>query len=78
MTGHQINEGVVFTRLFMTDDSSFPGQVQFWLPNANASTVSYITGTLSLPIRLRRDAPLQRPTSSSHLVRERNCLHMLH
>ena len=50
MNGHQINEGVVFTRPFVTDDSSFAALVQFWLPNANASTVSYITGTLYPPI----------------------------
>ena len=50
MNGHQINEGVDFTRPFVTDDSSFAALMQFWLPNANASTVSYITGTLYPPI----------------------------
>ncbi|KAL9070426.1 MAG: hypothetical protein Q9161_004850 [Pseudevernia consocians] len=50
MNGHQINEGVVFTRPFVTDDSSFAALVQFWLPNANASTVSYINGTLYPPV----------------------------
>lgn len=46
MNGHQLNEGVVFTRPWVSDNPSFAALVQFWIPNANASTISHITDIL--------------------------------
>ena len=46
MNGHQLNEGVVFTRRWVSDEPSFVALVQFWTPNANTSTISHITDIL--------------------------------
>lgn len=46
MNGHQLNEGIVFTRPYVNDDPSFADLVRFWTPNANTSVISYITDIL--------------------------------
>ena len=45
-SSHQLNEGVVFTRPSVLDDPSLAALVQFWIPNAKASVISYIMDIL--------------------------------
>ena len=46
MSGHQLREGVVFTRPYAVDDLSFADLVRSWIPSANASVISHVTNTL--------------------------------
>ncbi|KAL8868221.1 MAG: hypothetical protein Q9174_005131, partial [Haloplaca sp. 1 TL-2023] len=58
MNGHQANEGLIFTRPYVRDDTTFIDLVRFWIPNANTSVISFISDELypavfdgSLPYR---------------------------
>ncbi|KAL8949240.1 MAG: hypothetical protein Q9222_004639, partial [Ikaeria aurantiellina] len=49
MHGHQLKEGVVFTRPYAMNDSAFSALTQFWLPNANSSVLTHIAEVLYPP-----------------------------
>lgn len=46
MAGHNIAEGVLFTRPWVSDNSTFAGVVQSWLPTAKADTLAFINNNL--------------------------------
>ena len=46
MNGHQANEGIEFTRPYVTDDASFKSLVQFWVPYARPKDVDFISNIL--------------------------------
>ena len=46
MDGHQSDEGIEFTRPYVTDNASFESLVQFWVPYAQPKDVDYISNVL--------------------------------